>query len=824
MSKEYISTRKHFYSKYHRMYSSSGSNELLETCQFNVFTNLLDEAEIVKSPPIVLKESGTYKRSNFSLLGYCEYNDVIREDDGEGEDDENEESILIDNWNYIIFNGFFSDKAPDEISEVRKDELEKSVKESIAFIDKTINKELINDVTGAVDLQNSIIKAHEENTLSKIEIYIITDKVIIQKNKIDSFDLGDIKININYWDLQRWNDLKKNKSRREPINIDLSLDEYKFYNINYVNKSVSKSIINYLAIFPANMIADLYDKYDTRLLEKNVRVFLSAGRKANLAMRKTIKNAPQNFFSFNNGLSATVQKIIFDKDKKISRLTDFQIVNGGQTTATLHYARERDRYDDGTRVSLEDVYVPVKITEITKSKEVDPSKIVSNISQAANTQSAIKNSDFHANNPFLIDIERHSKRLPVNDNSGLNTYYFFERMTGQYNASKNSLGTQKKYINIWLNERPRKLMFSKTDVSRWYNCMYGLPYTASIGNEKQFELFINDKNFKKPVMTENNFKTLVGFGVVFRRIRKLIGTAKGREYPPLISDEGFTSVGLSTGVYSSTMFHKLTKGRVDYFKIYNHEFNIVESLIERERINCSLDNVLEKIIKESWKHLKAFGGTAVQENTKKESCWNYFEKNFSLDINIEKDLEDFLISKEEKERRESVEIKNDFQEYFNGLNELTNKNPQTLQDLLDISSRETDYREHKSKIKNLINKIEGKENILTKKRVQDIIDFRNTLNSSDLLSNKKKSRNNTIIPVDLAEIYELVFKDLDTFSDKIEDYIISDDEKNFNVSIEALDKIKDLHEKLDIEEGLSINDLVELNESIDFFKEKKFII
>ena len=95
-------------------------------------------------------------------------------------------------------------------------------------------------------------------------------------------------------------------------------------------------------------------------------------------------------------------------------------------------------------------------------------------------------------------------------------------------------------------------------------------------------------------------------------------------------------------------------------------------------------------------------------------------------------------AKEEKERRESVEIKDDFQEYFNGLNELTNKNPQTLQDLLDISSRETNYREHKSKIKNLINKIEGKENILTKKRIQDIVGFRNTLNSSDLLSNKKK--------------------------------------------------------------------------------------
>ena len=821
MSKEYISSRKHFYSNYYRMYNSSISNELLETCQFNVFTNLLDEAEILNSPPTALKESGTYKRSNFSILGYCEHNNVIREDD---EDDEDDNLVnLIDNWNYIIFNGFFSDKGPDEISESRKDELDKAVKESITFIDKTLNKELINDVTAAVDLQNSIIKSHEENTLSKIEVYIITDKVIIQKDKIDSITLGDIKININYWDLQRWSQLRKSKSRREPIDIDLSLDDYKFYDINYVNKSVSKSIINYLAIFPANMIADLYDKYDTRLLEKNVRVFLSAGRKANLAMRKTIKNDPQNFFSFNNGLSATVQKIIFDNNKKISRLVDFQIVNGGQTTATLHYARERDRYDDGSRVSLENVYVPVKITEVIKTKDVDPSKIVSNISQAANTQSAIKNSDFHANNPFLIEIERHSKRLPVTNTEGTNTYYFFERMTGQYNASKNSLGNQKRYINIWLEERPRSLMFNKTDVSRWYNCMFSLPHTASIGNEKQFELFINDKNFKKPVMTENNFKTLVGFGVVFRRIRKLVGKAKGKEYPPLIDDEGFTSVGLSTGVYSSTMFHLLTKGRIDYFKIYNHEYKLVNSLIERERIDCELDSFLEKIIKESWKHLKAFGGTAVQENSKKESCWNYFEKNFSLDVNIEKDLEDFLISKEEKERRESVEIKNDFQEYFNGLNELTNKNPQILQEMLDISSRETKYREHKSKIKNLINKIISRDFILTQNRIQDVIDFKRSLNLNEASSNTKKSINDILIPINLDEIYDIVFKDFESFSNKIEDSIFNDDEKNFNLNIESLEKIKDIYEKLDIEEGLSVIDLEELNEVINTFKEKKFI-
>ena len=169
-------------------------------------------------------------------------------------------------------------------------------------------------------------------------------------------------INVYYWDLKKWDALHRSRSKRLPIEIDFNKDSYSDITIDYVKKSISKNLSQYLAIFPAELIFKLYDRHGVRLLENNVRVFLSANRKANLEMRKTIKgNKDILFFSFNNGLSVTAEKIEFEGER-ISKIHDFQVVNGGQTTATIHYCKKRDKRDDGSHISLDNVYVPVKIT------------------------------------------------------------------------------------------------------------------------------------------------------------------------------------------------------------------------------------------------------------------------------------------------------------------------------------------------------------------------------------------------------------------------------------------------------------------------------
>ena len=313
--------------------------------------------------------------------------------------------------------------------------------------------------------------------------------------------------------------IKRNKSKREPIDIDFQSDDFEIYEVPYLHQKTGRDLDYYLSIFPGDLLADLYDFYNTRLLENNVRVFLSATRKANKGIRDTIGfndgiNA-YKFFSYNNGISATAENIEVSNGR-ITKIKDFQIVNGGQTTASIHYSRKKDRKP------LENVFVSVKITALKKDDSY--SGIVSKISKAANTQSSIAESDFYANDKELVLLEQIALKNPSQDDDDLNIYYFFERMKGQYKVMETSQGGGKK-SNLWSNKYPRALSFNKLDLARWSNMMNFLPHHASEGAEKQFKSFMENKNFKRTEYHDKNYKTIIGFGLVFKRIKRLCGTA-----------------------------------------------------------------------------------------------------------------------------------------------------------------------------------------------------------------------------------------------------------------------------------------------------------
>lgn len=160
----------------------------------------------------------------------------------------------------------------------------------------------------------------------------------------------------------------------------------------------------YMAIIPGVTLAKIYKKYQQVLLEKNVRTFLQFKGKVNKGIRKTLREEPDMFFSYNNGISTTASEIEV-KDNEgalyITRLYDWQIVNGGQTTASIAASlNDRD-------VELGKVFVPMKISVIRDKENCD--KIIKAISTSANSQTAIKNSDFSANEPYLVDLETYSR-------------------------------------------------------------------------------------------------------------------------------------------------------------------------------------------------------------------------------------------------------------------------------------------------------------------------------------------------------------------------------------------------------------------------------
>src|SRR6185437_10145934 len=101
-------------------------------------------------------------------------------------------------------------------------------------------------------------------------------------------------------------------------------------------------------------------EYGPRLLEKNVRSFLQAKGKINKAIRTTILTEPQRFLAYNNGISATAENVEFAHPTKggalLRRVRDFQIVNGGQTTACIYHAFRKEK------ANLAGLTVQVKLT------------------------------------------------------------------------------------------------------------------------------------------------------------------------------------------------------------------------------------------------------------------------------------------------------------------------------------------------------------------------------------------------------------------------------------------------------------------------------
>ncbi len=189
-----------------------------------------------------------------------------------------------------------------------------------------------------------------------------------------------------------------------PIEIDFKNGGYKIPCIPAPSRNDEYQ--SYLAIFPGEALVNIYERFGSRLLEQNVRSFLQFTGKVNGGIRKTILTEPHMFLAFNNGIAATAESLELEKTEGglfIVKVNDLQIVNGGQTTASIYHTWKKDKKE------VTDVQVQVKLSVI-KNKEKF-SDIVSQISEYANTQNKVSVSDLSSNRPFHIELEKLSRNI-----------------------------------------------------------------------------------------------------------------------------------------------------------------------------------------------------------------------------------------------------------------------------------------------------------------------------------------------------------------------------------------------------------------------------
>lgn len=319
--------------------------------------------------------------------------------------------------------------------------------------------------------------------LHKVNMFILSERVL--SDRVTSIEDGEtvgLPVSHQVWDMSRLKRQREARGQKEPLDIDLM----KMFGKGLPCLPASldaDGYRSYLIVMPGEILADLYEKYGSRLLEQNVRTFLQARAGVNKGIRATILSEPKMFFAYNNGVTATAQSVdtsLVRNQLTITRLTDLQIVNGGQTTASLFHTRRKDKAD------LSNIYVQLKLSVI--DSELAES-IVPKISQYANTQNKVSEADFFSNHPFHVRMEAFSRRIwaPAGNGVQKDTKWFYERARGQYADAQSPLtgAEQRKF----LLEFPKLQMFTKTDLAKFENVWEDHPKWVNLGAQKNFAQF-----------------------------------------------------------------------------------------------------------------------------------------------------------------------------------------------------------------------------------------------------------------------------------------------------------------------------------------------
>ena len=532
------------------------------------------------------------------------------------------------------------------ITSFRNDDYEYSFN-NISVYERTINqiKKFVNEAfkrhIDYIDASHSelceLIKiiGKQGKDFNRININLLVNGFSeIEKNKAEIKGI-DVDIFLHTWDITRLFKIYKTNSTHEPIEIEFEKFTEKGKGLQCLQvPSIDEMYDCYLAIVPGEVLANLYKEFSNELLESNVRAFLGQAGKFNKGIRDTIRTKPQMFLPYNNGITATAESVetkSVDGQTVITRLNDFQIVNGGQTTASLYHTQKKYKEAD-----LSKIFVQMKLTVI-KDKEQKNIE-VPNISRFANSQNKVSELDLSSNNPYFVQIENLSRKKyvinPENKNQSL--LWFFERANGQYRETlnKQTPSQQKKFKE----QNPSHLKFVKSDVAKFINLWELEPHFVSQGSQKNFIHFtkkINVSVSKNKSIGENFYKKLIANALLFKATDKLFGR-KG------VDAIGDTNLKSFTVAYTVSYFHHLTDNRLDLWKIY-----------EDQRIDDFVMCQLKKLLVFVYDHLvKEASNSLISEYAKRETSWNKLkETNFNEDL--KQILNDYLISTDEKDERDN---------------------------------------------------------------------------------------------------------------------------------------------------------------------------
>ncbi len=493
----------------------------------------------------------------------------------------------------------------------------------------------------------------------KLHLFIVsTDKLSSSVKKLEIADFTcngqTFKVDLDVLDIEKIYRSRMAGFEKEDVIINCS--DFGVDGIPCIKAEIeTDQYDSYLAIVPGQFLCDIYKKYSASLLESNVRSFLKFNGGVNKGIRGTILNEKSRFFTYNNGISTTAAEVVLKNTSKGLVITSFknlQIINGGQTTASLAATNIKNNAD------LSGIYVQMKLTVL---KDTDPD-LVRYIATYANSQNKVKTADLNSSHPFYVRIEEYSRKVyaPISSGQIVQQLWFFERARGQYEQPLMQM--TKKQRDDYKLVRPKNKKFTLTDLAKYINAAEMMPYFVSWGGEVNASKFHNNmlKQWIKndSVFNELYYKELIGKKILFEHIGNIISAQEWyqerRAYRPQLIAYTFSKL-----VAEAKAVHR----DINYKLIW-----------DTQTVPDCLDNEIAKISRIIFDTIYDDSRPTANIETycKREDCWNAVQKK---KYELSDDSREALITAAEreanavlakKEQKFSTEIDNEISIFNKG--------------------------------------------------------------------------------------------------------------------------------------------------------------
>lgn len=499
-------------------------------------------------------------------------------------------------------------QAKPQPEKVKKIEIEKLLKKALKFY-KTCGTDSFEALEESSDGYQAyeFIKAHKSD-IETVNIILLTNDETIPYVPEDT-RYGKVTIRFDVWDIERlYQSVLGGVAVENPLVVKLQ----KKYGeaLSLIKVRGDNEIYDcYIGVISGVLLARIYEAEGQDLIQKNVRSFLQATGKINKGIKTSLANEPQMFMAYNNGISTVADSIVIDENQSrgdvvsITEITGWQIVNGGQTTASIYNAYK-------SKLPLDQVNVQIKLSVIKQKERAED--IIHNISKYANSQNKINMSDFNANDAYHVKMERLSRTTPIPAAKGKSTdYWFYERARGQYLVELNRQPTAaaKKEFK---RRCPKNRCISKTVAAKCVMAYQGHPDIVSKGLETSFVYFsdmVSKGEF--PELSEQSYIQMIAKVILFNSCDEII---KNLKFGGFKAQQDYYTVAL-IGKYHSDLINPQ--------EIWNNQ-----------TINAETAQAIEELAYFVWDHFQnpTVPGVNIGQWCKREECWKLLQKRYEEKI------------------------------------------------------------------------------------------------------------------------------------------------------------------------------------------------